>query len=57
VSESSAERAQQHSLAAATNPHDDSKVSSTAGMTQEQIGESLATGHPGSDKPLSDSED
>ena len=57
VNESSADRTQHHSVATSESPHDDSKVSTSSGLTQEQVGESLATGHPGSDRPLSDSED
>jgi hypothetical protein len=56
VSTSSADRTQSNSVAAA-DPHGDVKLSSSSGLTQEQVDESLATGHPGSDRPIVDSED
>jgi len=57
VSEATPERTQHHSVTTADNPHADSKMSSSSGLTQDQLDETLATGHPGSDRPLSDSED
>jgi uncharacterized protein (DUF2267 family) len=52
VSESRPERAHAHSVARAENPHGDTKLSSAAGLTQEREQETLATGHPGSNRPL-----
>jgi len=37
---------------AASNPHGDSKLSSSPGATQEREHETLAEGHPGSSRPL-----
>lgn len=57
VGSSEPNRSQHHSVVGSNNPHGDSKLSSSSGLTQEQLDESLAKGHPGSDRPLSDSED
>lgn len=46
VSESRADRTQSHSVAAEPNPHGDTKLSGAVGLTQEQLGETLATGKP-----------
>jgi len=43
---------QPHSVVRASNPHGDTKVSSAHGLTQEQLGETLAEGHPGSSRPI-----
>jgi uncharacterized protein (DUF2267 family) len=45
-----------HSVARSDNPHGDTKLSSATGLTQEREGETLATGHPGSNRPLSESD-
>jgi uncharacterized protein (DUF2267 family) len=54
VSESRPERAHAHSVARADNPHGDTKLSSATGLTQEREQETLAAGHPGSSRPLSE---
>jgi uncharacterized protein (DUF2267 family) len=46
VSEARADRAQSESVARADNPHGDTKLSSSPGLTQEREHESLATGRP-----------
>lgn len=48
------DRAHSHSIALADNPHADTKLSSSPGLTQERERETLATGKPGSDRPLSE---
>jgi uncharacterized protein (DUF2267 family) len=47
LSEARPERAHTHSVAREDNPHEDTKLSSTTGLTQEREQETLATGHPG----------
>ncbi|WP_375766908.1 DUF2267 domain-containing protein [Archangium gephyra] len=54
LSESRPERAHSHSVVRADNPHGDTKLSSSSGLTQEREQETLADGHPGSDRPLSE---
>ncbi|EPX59879.1 hypothetical protein D187_002623 [Cystobacter fuscus DSM 2262] len=54
LSEASPERAQSQSVARTDNPHGDTKLSSATGLTQEREGETLATGHLGSNRPLSE---
>ncbi len=54
LSEARPERAQSQSVARADNPHGDTKLSSATGLTQEREGETLATGHLGSNRPLSE---
>lgn len=54
VSEAGPERAHTHSVARSDNPHGDTKLSSASGFTQEREQETLAMGHPGSDRPLSE---
>lgn len=56
LSESRPERAHAHSVAQADNPHGDTKLSSARGLTQEREQETLAAGHPGSSRPLSDAD-
>jgi uncharacterized protein (DUF2267 family) len=46
--------AQTDSVAAGENPHADTKLSSSPGLTQEREDETLAAGRPGSTRPLSD---
>jgi hypothetical protein len=41
-----------HSLARSDAPHADTKLSSSSGTTQEREAETLAQGHPGSERPL-----
>lgn len=54
LSEARPERAHSHSVVRADNPHGDTKLSSARGLTQEREEETLAAGHPGSDRPLSE---
>jgi uncharacterized protein (DUF2267 family) len=54
LSESRADRAREHSVALESNPHGDTKLSSAEGLTQERLGEDLATGRPASKKPVSE---
>ncbi|MFE8596419.1 DUF2267 domain-containing protein [Archangium violaceum] len=54
LSEARPERAHSQSVARADNPHGDTKLSSAMGLTQEREQETLAAGHPGSDRPLSE---
>lgn len=54
LSEARPERAHTQSVVRADNPHEDTKLSSAAGLTQEREEETLALGHPGSDRPLSE---
>ncbi|KFA91980.1 DUF2267 domain-containing protein [Archangium violaceum] len=54
LSEARPERAHAHSVAREDNPHGDTKLSSARGLTQEREQETLAAGHPGSDRPLSE---
>jgi uncharacterized protein (DUF2267 family) len=48
------DRAHTHSIALADNPHADTKLSSSPGLTQEREQETLASGKPGSTRPLSE---
>ncbi|OJT26115.1 hypothetical protein BO221_09840 [Archangium sp. Cb G35] len=54
LSEARPERAHTQSVARADNPHGDTKLSSAMGLTQEREQETLAAGHPGSERPLSE---
>jgi uncharacterized protein (DUF2267 family) len=56
VSSSGPKGAQTESVAAA-NPHEDTKLSSAHGETQEREEESLATAHPRSDREIAESHD
>jgi len=56
LSEARPDRAHSQSVARAENPHADTKLSSSRGLTQERVERTLAEGHPGSDHPLSDSD-
>jgi uncharacterized protein (DUF2267 family) len=54
VSEARPDRSHGHSVASNDDPHADSKLSSSRGLTQEREGESLAAGRPPRpDRPLS----
>ncbi|MCC6557144.1 MAG: DUF2267 domain-containing protein [Polyangiaceae bacterium] len=53
LSEAHPERAHEHSVAREENPHGDTKLSSSPGLTQERLGETLATGKPGPTRPVS----
>ncbi|NMO20103.1 DUF2267 domain-containing protein [Pyxidicoccus fallax] len=46
LSEAHPVRAHTHSVARSDNPHEDTKLSSASGFTQEREHETLATGHP-----------
>jgi uncharacterized protein (DUF2267 family) len=46
-------RPHRHSIAASDDPHAESRLSSAHGLTQEREGRTLASGHPGSSRPLS----
>ena len=52
LSEARPEDGQTHSVARESNPHADSKLSSSPGLTQERLGESLAAGRVGSKHPI-----
>lgn len=39
---------------ASADPHESSKLSTARGTTQERLGETLASAHPGAERPLSD---
>jgi hypothetical protein len=47
ISEASADRTQRESIAASENPHADTKLSSTPGVSSVRSGRSLASGKPG----------
>jgi uncharacterized protein (DUF2267 family) len=53
LSEARPENAQTHSVVRSDNPHADTKLSSSQGTTQERLHESLATGTPGPEHPIS----
>lgn len=53
IAEAALDSRQRHSIAREPNPHADTKLSSSHGLTQEELGESLATGHP-STRPISE---
>lgn len=55
LSESRFEPAHTHSVARSDDPHADTKLSSSQGLTQERQGDTLAEGKPGPDKPISES--
>ncbi len=46
--------AHEHSVAASDDPHADTRLSSTHGMTQEREREDLAEGHPGPERTVSE---
>lgn len=56
VSEAPADRTQSNSVARSANPHADTKLSSTHGLTQAREHEDLAEGHIDSEHKLSESE-
>ncbi|MBI5547488.1 MAG: DUF2267 domain-containing protein [Deltaproteobacteria bacterium] len=56
LSEAAADRTQSGSVASEQNPHAETKLSSTEGLTQERERRTLAEGHPGIEHPLSDSD-
>lgn len=54
LSEARVEPAHTHSVARSDNPHEDTKLSSSRGLTQERLEDTLAEGKPGSEKPISE---
>jgi uncharacterized protein (DUF2267 family) len=56
LSDARTDGAHSQSVVCADNPHGDTKLSSSRGMTQEREHESLAEGRPGSKRPLSEGE-
>jgi uncharacterized protein (DUF2267 family) len=54
LSEAATSPGQRDSVAREREPHRDTKLSSASGLTQDRIGESLATGRPGSRRPVSE---
>lgn len=56
LSEGRADRAQSQSVARSENPHAETKLSSARGVTQEREHQTLAEGHTGSDRPVSEGE-
>jgi uncharacterized protein (DUF2267 family) len=57
VSEAAPDRAQSHSVVKESNPHGETKLSSARGITQERLGDAIATGHPGPARPISEVHD
>jgi uncharacterized protein (DUF2267 family) len=53
VSEGRADCAHEGSVARSDDPHADTKLSSSRGLTQERLGESLASGQPGPEHSVS----
>jgi hypothetical protein len=54
LSEARPPLAHAHSVARSDDPHADTRLSSSSGLTQERLHETLAEGHPGSKKPLAE---
>ncbi|MBK9265914.1 MAG: DUF2267 domain-containing protein [Polyangiaceae bacterium] len=54
LSEATPERAHTHSVVRSDNPHGDTKLSSTEGLTQEREHETLAEGRPGPARPIAE---
>lgn len=54
LSEARPEKAHSHSVALNPDPHGDTKLSGSRGLTQERLGETLASGRPGSKRPICD---
>lgn len=58
VSEAAPDRAHTHSVARNADPHGETKLSSSHGLTQERHRESLATGHPPAPaRPIAEADD
>lgn len=53
VSSSAADRAHSESVARSDDPHGDTKLSSSRGLTQQRQGDSMAEGRPGPKHPMS----
>jgi hypothetical protein len=52
MSEATADRAHADSVARSDAPHEDTKLSSARGTTQERLHETLAEGRPGPRRPI-----
>jgi uncharacterized protein (DUF2267 family) len=58
LSEAALPTGQTHSVAANPNPHAETKLSTSRGLTQERLRETLATGHPpGPERPIANTTD
>jgi uncharacterized protein (DUF2267 family) len=57
LSESRYDRAHTESVVRSADPHGHSKLSGAHGTTQEQVGETLATGHSGARRTLADTKE
>lgn len=57
ISEAHPDTAQTHSVARSENPHEDSKLSTASGLTQEILHETLADGKPGPSRKIADTQD
>ncbi len=57
LSEARPPAAQAESVVASDNPHGDTKLSSSRGLTQERERESLAVGRPGPGRPIADAKE
>jgi uncharacterized protein (DUF2267 family) len=57
LSEARLDRAQTGSVARTQNPHVDTKLSSSRGLTQERLEETLASGHPGAVRSLAETKE
>lgn len=54
LSEGRPDQGHSHSVARSASPHEDTKLSTSRGSTQERLGETLAEGRPGPSRPLSE---
>jgi len=52
LSEAAPVEGHEHSVARSAEPHADTKMSSSHGLSQERSGDTLSTGKPGSSRPL-----
>lgn len=52
LSEARPEGAHEHSVVREDNPHGETKISSGRGLTQERLGDDLASGKPGPARPI-----
>lgn len=52
LSEARPDSAHQQSVARSDDPHGDTRMSSSHGLTQERTGDTLASGKPGSSRPI-----
>lgn len=56
LSEARPETAHAQSVARSDDPHADTRLSSSPGLTQERLRETLADGHPGPEHPVSETQ-